>query len=98
MCTHNQCYEQNFESIKTSQLKKKKSILQSKIAVHYMDVFSHYENVPIYYTDFFFSGVKTENFNGKVFLLNTFVQTIDCECTLEPPRRGDSNEYPQSMI
>ena len=25
-------------------------------------------------------------------------QNIDCGYTLEPPRRGDSNEYPQSMF
>ena len=27
-----------------------------------------------------------------------FAQNIDCEYTLEPPRRGGSNEYPQSMF
>ena len=27
-----------------------------------------------------------------------FAQNIDCGYTLEPPRRGDSNEYPQSMF
>ena len=26
------------------------------------------------------------------------VQNIDCGYSLEPPRRGGSNEYPQSMI
>ena len=26
-----------------------------------------------------------------------FAQNIDCGYTLEPPRRGGSNEYPQSM-
>ena len=25
-------------------------------------------------------------------------QNIDCRYSLEPPRRGDSNEYPQSML
>ena len=25
-------------------------------------------------------------------------QNIDCECSLEPPRWGGSNEYPQSMF
>ena len=25
-------------------------------------------------------------------------QNIDCEYSLEPPRRGGSNEYPQSMF
>ena len=25
-------------------------------------------------------------------------QNIDCLCSLEPPRQGGSNEYPQSMV
>ena len=31
-----------------------------------------------------------------IFLI--FAQTIDCGYTLEPPRRGGSTEYPQSMF
>ena len=31
-----------------------------------------------------------------IFLI--FVKNIDCGYTLEPPRRGGSNEYPQSMF
>ena len=31
-----------------------------------------------------------------IFLI--FAQNIDCGYTLEPPRRGGSNEYPQSMF
>ena len=31
-----------------------------------------------------------------IFLI--FAQTIDCGYTLEPPRRGGSNKYPQSMV
>ena len=27
-----------------------------------------------------------------------FIQNIDCGYSLEPPRRGGSNEYPQSMF
>ena len=27
-----------------------------------------------------------------------YAQNIDCGCKLEPPRRGDSNEYQQSMF
>ena len=27
-----------------------------------------------------------------------FAQNIDCGCSLEPPRRGGSNEYQQSMF
>ena len=31
-------------------------------------------------------------------LVLIFAQNIDCGYTLEPPRRGGSNEYPQSMF
>ena len=46
-----------------------------------------------------FSAVKIENFIGKflIFFLK-FAKNIDCGYTLEPPRRGGSNEYPQSMF
>ena len=47
----------------------------------------------------FFSLVKFENFSRtkRIFFL-FFAQNIDCGYTLEPPRRGGSNEYPQSMF
>ena len=38
-----------------------------------------------------FTGKKFDN-----FLI--FAQNIDCGYTLEPPLRGGSNEYPQSML
>ena len=31
-------------------------------------------------------------------ILNIFAQNIDCGYTLEPPRRGSSNGYPQSVL
>ena len=31
-------------------------------------------------------------------ILNIFTQNVDCGYTLEPPRRGVSNMYPQSMF
>ena len=34
--------------------------------------------------------------NANIFLIS--VQNIDCGDSLEPPRRGGSNEYPQSMF
>ena len=34
--------------------------------------------------------------NFDIFLI--FAQNLDCGYTLEPPRRGGSNEYPQSMF
>ena len=44
-------------------------------------------------------SLKNENFQQKnvdIFLI--FAQNIDCGYTLEPPRRGGPNEYPQSMF
>ena len=51
------------------------------------------------YTEIF-SPVKIENFQWIFFLyiFLIFAQNIDCGYTLEPPRRGVSNEYPQSMF
>ena len=46
-----------------------------------------------------FLALKIEKFqlkNFDIFLI--FAQNIDCGYTLEPPRRGGSNEYPQSMF
>ena len=46
-----------------------------------------------------FSSLKIENFQLKVFdIFLIFAPNIDCGYTLEPPRRGGSNEYPQSMF
>ena len=47
----------------------------------------------------YFLALKIENFQQKnvdIFLI--FVQNIGCGYTLEPPCRGGSNEYPQSMF
>ena len=53
------------------------------------------------YSNFFRS--KIENFQRKSFdifllLLQNMLQNIDCGYSLEPPRRGGSNVYPQSMF
>ena len=59
---------------------------------------THYENLPMQYTEIFLA-LKIENFqlkNFDIFLI--FAQNIDCGYTLELPRRGGSNEYPQSMF
>ena len=58
----------------------------------------HYEYMPMQYTEIF-KVVKNENFqlkNFDIFLI--FAQNIDCGYKLEPPRRGGSNEYLQSMF
>ena len=46
-----------------------------------------------------FTTIKIENFqikNPDIFHISA--QNIDCGYSLEPPRRGGSNEYPQSMF
>ena len=43
--------------------------------------------------------VKMRIFTGKIVIFfSTFAQNIDCGYTLEPPRRGGSNEYSQSIF
>ena len=52
--------------------------------------------MPIY-SNFFRS--KIDNFQRKIFdIFLIFAQNIDSGYTLEPPRRGGYNEYPQSMF
>ena len=47
---------------------------------------------------------KNENFQVETsdlylfFFFHISAQNIDCGYSLEPPRRGSSNEYPQSMF
>ena len=42
---------------------------------------------------------KNENFQMKNSdILHISAQNIDCGYSLEPPQRGGSNEYPQSMF
>ena len=46
-----------------------------------------------------FHGCKNDNFQMEIFgIFLIFAQNIDCGYTLEPPQRGGSNEYPQSMF
>ena len=50
------------------------------------------------YMEIFFS-CKISNFRRKKLnMFNIFAQNIDCGYTLELPRRGGSNEYPQCMF
>ena len=42
---------------------------------------------------------KIENFSDKnADIFHTSAQNIDCGYSLQPPRRGGSNEYPQFMF
>ena len=48
---------------------------------------------------FFLQVVKIENFLKIIsYIFLIFAQIIDCVYTLDPPRRGHSNEYQQSMF
>ena len=52
------------------------------------------------YTENFTHKKKNENFQIKKSLIFFLIsaQNMDCGYSLEPPRRGGSNEYPQSMF
>ena len=46
-----------------------------------------------------FTKKKNENFQTRSSaIFNISSQNIDCGYSLEPPQRGGSNEYPQSMF
>ena len=58
----------------------------------------HYENMAMQYIKIF-KLLKNETFQKKSFaIFLIFAQNINCGYPLEPPRRGGSNEYPQSMF
>ena len=51
------------------------------------------------YTENFTTKKKKENFrikNSDIFHISA--QNINCGYSLEPPRRGGSNDYPQSIF
>ena len=58
----------------------------------------HYENMPIQiYRKFYHQ--KMEIFRKKKSdIFHISARNIDCGYSLEPPHRGGSNEYPQSMF
>ena len=59
----------------------------------------HYENMPFQNILKILPQKKNENFQRKKSDIFHFsAQNIDCGYSLEPPRRGGSNEYPQSMF
>ena len=59
---------------------------------------THYENTPIQiYRHFHLLKLKIFIYkNSDIFHMSA--QNIECGYSLEPPRRGGSNEYPQSMF
>ena len=59
------------------------------MGVFYVMVSNHYENMPMQCTEIF-KVVKNEIFKWIFFYI--FAQNIDYGYTIEPPRRGGSNE------
>ena len=58
---------------------------------------THYGNSPIQiYRNFTSKNWKFQMKNYDIFQISA--QNMDCGYSLEPPRRGGSNEYPQSMF
>ena len=57
----------------------------------------HYKNTPIQIHWKFYLQ-KMAIFQIKNSIFRTSAQNIDCGYSLEPPRRGGSNEYPQYMF
>ena len=41
---------------------------------------------------------KTEVYRGYTLFFLLLLENIDCGYSLEPPRRGGSNDYPQSIL
>ena len=58
---------------------------------------THYENMPIQIYWKFYHQKKWKFSDKKLWYFPISAQNIDCGYSLEPPRRGGSNEYPQSM-
>ena len=72
--------------------KKKKNIINLSSAEYITKtcLFKHTEK---------FTTKKKENFRIKILIFFYIsAQNIDCGYSLEPPRQGGSNEYPQSMF
>ena len=59
----------------------------------------HYENTPIQiYRRFHLQKHKKIQIKTSIFFFHISAQNIDCGYSLEPPRRGGSYKYPQSML
>ena len=58
----------------------------------------HYENTPIQIYRRFHLQKLQKNSDKNPDIFHISAQNIDCLYSLEPPRRGGSNEYPQSMF
>ena len=60
---------------------------------------THYENTPIQiYWQFYNQTLANFQIKKILIFFHISAQNVDCRYSLEPPRRGGSNEYPQSMF
>ena len=59
---------------------------------------THYENMSIQIYGKFNNQKRKKNLIKNSDIFHISAQNIDCGYSLEPPRRGGSNEYPQSMF
>ena len=62
------------------------------------EICPHYENMPIQIYWKIFPTKKWKFSNKIIDIFHISAQGIDCWYSLEPPRRGGSNEYIQSMF
>ena len=58
----------------------------------------HYENMPIQICRKFHLQKNWKFLDKNSDIFHISAQNIDCGYSLEPPRWGSSNEYPQSMF
>ena len=85
MSTH-KCFQQKYEKYQNFYLKTLFSVVITKTCPYNFDPLKPH----FYIVKLGFTGVYI------IFLIST--QNIDFGYSLEPPRRGGSNEYPQSMF
>ena len=75
------------------------SHLTSLMSLKPVGCWGHYENTPIQiYRKFYLQKLKIFRSPKFRYFFHISAQNIDCGYSLEPPRRGGSNEYPQSMF
>ena len=63
--------------------------------VHEQTALRKHASIQIY-RKFHLQKLKIFRYKNSIFHISA--QNIDCEYSLEPPRWGGSNEYPQSMF
>ena len=62
------------------------------LSYHQYNYLLHQENMSVHFY------IEKLGYEGVYLFFLFLLQNIDCGYSLEPPRRGGSNEYPQSMF